>query len=106
MKEFHYPLLDERLYKTTLPNGLDVCIIPRPGFSKKLAYFVTDFGAIHTSFSLDGTEYTVPEKECISPSSDDPCKMFKHMAFPVNEFYPPALCDLKGETDSGCGCKK
>jgi hypothetical protein len=32
--------------------------------------------------------------------------MFKHMAFPVNEFYPPSLCDIKGESDSGCGCKK
>ncbi len=61
MKEFHYPLLDERLYKTTLANGLDICVIPRPGFSKKLAYFVTDFGAIHTKFTLDGTEYTVPD---------------------------------------------
>jgi hypothetical protein len=57
-------------------------------------------------YLVHGTEYTVPEKECISPSSDDPCKMFKHMAFPVNEFYPPSLCDIKGESDSGCGCKK
>ena len=57
-------------------------------------------------YLVHGTEYTVPEKECISPSSDDPCKMFKHMAFPVNEFYPPALCDIKGEPDGGCGCKK
>ena len=57
-------------------------------------------------YLVHGTEYTVPEKECISPCSDDPCKMFKHMAFPVNEFYPPSLCDLKGDTDNGCGCKK
>ena len=60
MEEKNYPLLDERLWQVTLPNGLDVCVIPRPGFSKKLAYFVTDFGAIHTEFTLDGTAHTVP----------------------------------------------
>ena len=60
MEKTFYPLLDEQLFKTTLPNGLDICVIPRPGFSKKLAYFVTDFGAIHTRFTLDGREYTVP----------------------------------------------
>ncbi len=32
------------------------------------------------------------------------------MAFPINEFYPPSLCDVKGsESDGmngGCGCGK
>ena len=60
MKHMTYPLIGEQLFKTKLPNGLDVCVIPRPGFSKKLAYFVTDFGSIHTSFTLDGQEHTVP----------------------------------------------
>ena len=56
-------------------------------------------------YLVHGTEYTVPEKECVSPTTDDPCKMFKHMAFPINEFYPPSLCDVKGSTDNdGCGC--
>ena len=61
-------------------------------------------------YLVHGTEYTVPEKECVSPATDDPCKMFKHMAFPINEFYPPSLCDVKGsESDGmngGCGCGK
>ena len=60
MKETFYPQLDERLLTGRLSNGLDVIILPRPGFSRKLAYFVTDFGAIHTEFSLDGKDYTVP----------------------------------------------
>ena len=60
MKKFHYPALDETLYRKTLPNGLEIMVLPRPGFSKKLCYFVTDFGAIHTEFSIDGTPYTVP----------------------------------------------
>ena len=55
-----YPRLGERLIRKTLPNGLHVMILPRPGFTKKLCYFVTDFGAIHTEFTLDGKAYTVP----------------------------------------------
>ena len=58
-------------------------------------------------YLVHGTEYTVPEKECVSPTTDDPCKMFKHMAFPINEFYPPALGDIKSSNDNdGCGCGK
>ena len=56
-----YPHLDERLFHTTLPNGLTVLVVPRPGFTRKLAYFVTDFGAVHTSFTLDGKACRVPD---------------------------------------------
>ena len=57
----YYPRLDEHLYKTVLPNGLTVMVCPRPGFTKSLAYFVTDFGAIHTEFTLDGVAHTAPD---------------------------------------------
>ncbi len=60
-------------------------------------------------YLVHGTEYTVPEKECLTPSADDPCKMFRHMAFPVNEFYPPAMGDMHAsDTDisGSCGCKR
>ena len=60
MKEFHYPELDETLYRETLENGLTVAVIPRKGFTKSLAYFVTDFGSIHRDFSLEGQEYHAP----------------------------------------------
>ena len=48
-----YPRLGETLYQTTLPNGLRIFVVPRPGFTRKLAYFVTDFGSIHTDFELE-----------------------------------------------------
>ena len=60
MKKYEYPELGETLYKGQLPNGLTVCVVPRPGFSKKLAYFVTDFGSIHTDFLLEGREIHAP----------------------------------------------
>ena len=60
MREFAYPKLGERIYKEKLPNGLTVAVVPRPGFSRKLAYFVTDYGSIHRFFELDGQKYEVP----------------------------------------------
>ena len=55
-----YPRLDERVYRRVLPNGLTLAVVPKPGFSKKQAYFVTDFGSIHTRFRFEGREHTVP----------------------------------------------
>ena len=55
-----YPRLGERLYRRTLPNGLTLMVVPRAGFTKKLAYFVTDFGSIHTDFTLEGREIHAP----------------------------------------------
>lgn len=60
MKKHEYPELDEVLYRDTLPNGLQIAVVPRRGFEKKIAYFVTGYGSIHTGFTLDGQEYTVP----------------------------------------------
>ena len=54
MKKEYYPHLDETLYRTRLANGLTVFVVPRKGFSKKLAYLVTDYGSVHSDFALDG----------------------------------------------------
>ena len=41
-------------------------------------------------------DYCVPEKECPcgnGPCEDDPCEIFRHVKFPVEEFFPPnQLC--------------
>ena len=60
MTEKVYPHLGEVVFWETLPNGLTVAVVPRPGFSKKLCYFVTDYGAIHTRFIKDGKEIAMP----------------------------------------------
>ena len=60
MNPVYYPRLDENLYKTRLENGLTVAVVPRPGFSRRLAYFVTDFGSIHTDFVFEGKTHHVP----------------------------------------------
>ena len=60
MTERVYPAWGERVFWDKLPNGLTLAVLPRPGFRKKLAYFVTDYGAIHTRFHLDGREHCSP----------------------------------------------
>ena len=60
MTRSQYSGLGETVCRSVLPNGLTVMVVPRPGFTKKLAYFVTDFGSIHTKFTLDGVEHRVP----------------------------------------------
>ncbi len=60
MKKVYYPELDETLYSRVMENGLTVCVVPRKGFTKKLAYFVTDYGSIHTDFVLEGKVHHAP----------------------------------------------
>ena len=43
-----YPQVNEAVYWDKLPNGLTLAVVPRKGFSKKLAYFAVDYGAVHT----------------------------------------------------------
>ena len=61
MNMTHYPMLDETLYRKTLSNGLQVIVCPKPGFARKVAYFMTSYGSIHTKFTLDGVSYETPE---------------------------------------------
>lgn len=55
-----YPKLDERVYWKQLENGLTLAVVPRKGFQKKLAYFVTDYGSVHADYRLEGVEYSAP----------------------------------------------
>lgn len=60
MEKKFYPQVGETLYKATLPSGLKIAVLPRPGFTKKLCYLVTDYGAIHRDFTMDGVACTAP----------------------------------------------
>ena len=60
MEKFTYPLLDQQAFRGTLPSGLPMVVVPTPGFTKKVAYLVTDYGAIHTEFTLNGVPYSTP----------------------------------------------
>lgn len=60
MEKRIYERLGEEVYWDVLPNGLTVAIVPRKGFSKKMAYFVTGAGSIHRRFVLDGVVKEAP----------------------------------------------
>lgn len=60
MEKQVYPELQETVFRETLPNGLPIAVVSRPDFTKKLAYFVTDYGAVHTEFSLEGEQIQAP----------------------------------------------
>ena len=52
-------------------------------------------------------DYCVPQSECPCDAQEDPCGLFRSVAFPVNEFFPPnsveTPCDYNA-TKSYCAC--
>ena len=69
-----------------------------------------------TQLIVNATEYNIPDKECVIAQEDDPCTLFRAMAFPVNEFSPqvynngacpcsgPAIKKDKDFNKGGCNC--
>lgn len=51
-----YPKLQENLWHETLDNGLEVFILPKPGFTKTYATFTTRYGSIDNRFTPPGGE--------------------------------------------------
>lgn len=49
MEKITYPKLKETVYHELLPNGLNVYLMPKYGFSKTYATFSTNFGSIDVS---------------------------------------------------------
>lgn len=51
-------------------------------------------------------DYCMPDKECDCGGEDDPCEIFRHVKFPVNEFFPPnalkTTCENYQEVKNCC----
>ena len=56
-----YQRLGERVFETKLANGLTVCVVPKPGFSRKYALIAADYGSADTTFTIDGQRITTPD---------------------------------------------
>ena len=54
MKQLFYNRIGESVYRETLPNGLEVLVVPKSGYVKKYAFFATRYGGMDTRFCLDG----------------------------------------------------
>jgi len=62
MPAVEYPRLEETLHHERLENGLDVFVLPKPGFTKTFAVFATRFGSADNRFRrADGGEFAVPD---------------------------------------------
>lgn len=56
MEAITYERLQETLYHETLDNGLQVYVLPKPGFKKTYATFSTKYGSIDNHFRVEGQE--------------------------------------------------
>ena len=62
---------------------------------------------------VQGVDYSVPDKECnATNSNEDPCEMFRGMAFPIARFQArctngnQTLCTDESDHGGGCGCSR
>ena len=60
MNKHEYKNIGETLYACTLPNGLRVRVLPKPGFNSFYAVFATNYGGAHRAFTLDGQHIDTP----------------------------------------------
>jgi len=56
MKQLRYDHVQETLYYEQLDNGLELYVLPKPGFSKTYATFTTHYGSIDNHFQIEGDE--------------------------------------------------
>ncbi|WP_027084369.1 EF-P 5-aminopentanol modification-associated protein YfmH [Cohnella panacarvi] len=56
MPLLEYPTLQEKIWHEKLDNGLDVFILPKPGFTKTYATFTTKYGSADNHFTVPGGE--------------------------------------------------
>ncbi len=55
-------------------------------------------------YLVNASEYCVPDKVCISAEDDNPCAVFKSMAFPTSEFCPSEFVPPRTTQGGKCGC--
>jgi len=60
MKPVVYEALGETVYYETLPNGLELRVVPKPEHAKKYAFFAARYGGMDTRFQLGGKWLDTP----------------------------------------------
>lgn len=60
MLKTEYPRIGETVLSETLPNGLRVRVVPKPGFRKRYAFFATRYGGMDMRFCMDGVWHDTP----------------------------------------------
>ena len=60
MRKLEYPAIGETLYRETLPNGLRLSVITKPGYTRSFAFFATEYGGADRRFRLNGEYIDTP----------------------------------------------
>lgn len=60
MKQVFYDRIGETVWQETLPNGLEIRIVPKPGYAKSYAFFATRYGGMDVRFELGGKWLDTP----------------------------------------------
>ena len=60
MERFRYDKIDETLVTETLPNGLQIRVVPKKDFAKTFAMFATNYGGADRRFQLSGNWIDTP----------------------------------------------
>lgn len=60
MKMDFHARIGETVYRETLPNGMQVNVVSKPGFAKGYAFFATRYGGMDTRFQLEGKWLDTP----------------------------------------------
>ncbi len=78
------------------------------GTGKRLYVSLGQFSLIRlerdTQLLIPVYDYCLPEKECACDGphcEEDPCELFRHVQFPVDQFFPTGRADQNG---GSCGC--
>ena len=60
MQRLDYSAIGEQLYTATLPNGLQLRVVPKKDFATCYAAFATNYGGAHRRFAVDGQVIDTP----------------------------------------------
>ena len=103
-------VLDTRVAEVPVPVSTGSCLSEIPSFVAQ-----SFSGELFTLVRLERDtqllvpvyDYCVPQSECDCGSQEDPCGLFRSVAFPMNEFFPPNAvetpCDYNS-TKNYCAC--
>ncbi len=54
-------------------------------------------------YLIHATDFVIPDKECVTSTPENPCELFRTMAFPIAEFTPSPMPALTADHNR-CGC--
>lgn len=59
--KYYNALLDESYHKIVLDNGFKIYVLPKAGYTKKHAFFCTEYGSLYNEFEKNGKRYVMPK---------------------------------------------